>query len=216
VRITGDAQVHAPAQQVWDALLDPAVLVRSIPGCERLETTGEHSYAMTVTAGVAAIRGTYTGTCTLRDLEAPTSLVLSGEGSGAPGTVSAEVRVRLSEDGDGTTALTWDADTSVGGMVAGVGQRMLGSATRRLAAEFFRNLEGTLGEDAATQAASAAEPASALSPPGGGQEGAGAPPQRVFAAPSGPPRDRFLEGVVVGAGLVASGVVLGILAGRRR
>ena len=65
MKITGrDHASHAPVEQVWDALHDPAVLVRTIPGCERLEATGENAYAMTVTAGVAAIKGTYAGTCT--------------------------------------------------------------------------------------------------------------------------------------------------------
>ena len=53
MKVTGQATLHAPVEKVWEALLDPAVLVRTIPGCERLEATGDHSYAMTVTAGVA-------------------------------------------------------------------------------------------------------------------------------------------------------------------
>ena len=53
MKVAGNAVLHAPVETVWDALLDPAVLVATIPGCERLETTGEHSYAMPVTAGVA-------------------------------------------------------------------------------------------------------------------------------------------------------------------
>ncbi len=56
---------------MWDALLDPAVLVCTIPGCEQLEATGENAYAMTVTAGVASIKGTYTGSCLLSDLTKP-------------------------------------------------------------------------------------------------------------------------------------------------
>ena len=73
MKITGENTIPFPVEQVWDALLDPAVLVRTIPGCERLEATGENTYAMTVTAGVAAIRGTYDGTCVLSDLEPSTS-----------------------------------------------------------------------------------------------------------------------------------------------
>ena len=69
MKISGEAVLEAPVEQVWNALLDPAVLVRTIPGCERLQTTGENAYDMTVTAGVAAIRGTYTGTCELSDLQ---------------------------------------------------------------------------------------------------------------------------------------------------
>ena len=95
MKIAGDNTIPFPVDQVWDALLDPAVLVRTIPGCERMETTGDNAYDMTVTAGVAAIRGTYSGTCALSDLEPHSSLVMRLQGAGAPGTVDATVNVRF-------------------------------------------------------------------------------------------------------------------------
>src|SRR5690242_15988153 len=144
MRISGESTVQASPAQVWQALLDPAVLVRTIPGCERLETTGEHAYAMTVTAGVAAIRGTYSGSCSLRDLRPHESLLLTAQGAGAPGTIGAEVEVRFADNGDGTTRVSYDAEAIVGGTIGGVGQRMLGSVSRRLATEFFDNVERTL------------------------------------------------------------------------
>src|SRR3954452_8127887 len=106
MKVTGEATLNAPVDQVWAALLDPAVLVRTIPGCERLEATGEHAYAMTVTAGVAAIRGTYSGSCSLRDLKPHESLVLSAQGAGAPGTIGADVDVRFADNRDGTTRVS--------------------------------------------------------------------------------------------------------------
>src|SRR5262245_56690431 len=144
MKISGEATINAPVEKVWDALLDPAVLVRTIPGCERLEATGENSYAMTVTAGVAAIRGTYAGTCELRDLHEHESLVMSAKGSGAPGTIAADVQVRFTSNADGSTSVAYDADTIVGGMIGGVGQRMLGSVSKRMAGEFFGNVEKVL------------------------------------------------------------------------
>src|SRR5262245_35744397 len=113
MKVAGEAVLNAPAQSVWEALLDPAVLVRTIPGCERLETTGEHAYAMTVNAGVASIKGTYAGTVELRDLDAPRSLVLKAAGAGAPGTVDTSVAVRFEDGGDGTTRVSYDADAIV-------------------------------------------------------------------------------------------------------
>lgn len=214
MKLTGEATLHAPVERVWDTLLDPAVLVRTIPGCERLETTGENAYAMTVNVGVAAIRGTYAGTCTLSDLDAPSSLRLSARGSGAPGTISSDVAVRLSDNGDATTSLSYDADLVVGGMIAGVGQRMLGSVSRRLAGEFFGAVDNAL-TGAAPTPVSADSPADAPS-----SVGAAGPNAGVFTAP--PPlvgaggQQEFLRGVAVGAGLVASGVVLGSIVGRRR
>jgi uncharacterized protein len=207
MKIAGEATLNAPVKAVWDALLDPAVLVRTIPGCERLESTGENSYDMTVTVGVAAIKGTYAGSCKLSDLVPHESLVLSAQGAGSPGTIGANVGVRFAESPDGTTTLSYDADTVVGGMIGGVGQRMLTSVSRRMAAEFFGAVERELS------AAGVPQPVSAPTADA-------AAPKGVFTAPPKPAATRsqqeFLAGVAVGAGLVAVGVVLGAVAGRRR
>jgi carbon monoxide dehydrogenase subunit G len=213
MKFTGDAVLHAPVEKVWDALLDPAVLVRTIPGCERLEATGENAYAMTVTAGVAAIRGTYSGSCELSELRPGSSLVMKLNGAGAPGTIGADVQVGFTDAGDGTTTVSYDADAVVGGMVGGVGQRMLTSVSRRMAGEFFGNVDAVL-----TGAAPAEAPVLAAV---GAAAGAGvAPPEPgVFVAPAraaAGPSDDFLKGVFLGAGLVLAGVVAGSLFGRRR
>ena len=82
MKISGSNVVAQPVDKVWDAILDPRVLVATIPGCERLEETGDHQYAMTVTAGVAAIKGTYSGSCALSDLKERESLVMKLQGAG--------------------------------------------------------------------------------------------------------------------------------------
>lgn len=220
MKIAGQATLHAPVDKVWEALLDPAVLVRTIPGCERLETTGENAYAMTVTAGVASIRGTYTGTCTLSDLQPHRSLVLSAEGSGAPGTVSAKVTVTFQDNQDGTTSLSYDADAVVGGMIGGVGQRMLSSVSKRLAGEFFSAVDDILtGADAAAVTTAAVSPADT----GPGRAEPAAPTAHtpgVFTAPtaktSAPAQENFLTGLLLGAGLTLLGVIVGSLTTRSR
>ena len=216
MKIAGEATLVAPVEQVWDALLDPAVLVRTIPGCERLEETADNTYDMTVTAGVASIRGTYAGTCRLSDLTPHESLKMNLQGAGAPGTVGADVAVRFEGNPDGTTTLFYDADAVVGGMVGGVGQRMLTSVSRRMAAEFFGNVEKAIAGGPAA-AAGLVTGASAPSSTSGGD--APASGGQVFTAPAKPSslaaagsQQDFLLGVAVGAGLVA----LGVLLGRRR
>lgn len=201
MKISGDHVLNAPVERVWDSLLDPQVLVSTIPGCESLAATGENSYAMTVTAGVAAIKGTYNGVCQLSDLDPHSSLVMKLSGAGAPGTIDATVHVRFTENGDATT-IAYDADAIVGGMVGGVGQRMLTSVSRRMAGEFFDNVGRVIS------GAPVADPSLVDTPAG-----------RVFTAPpraAGSDREEFLKGVAVGAGLVVLGVVIGSLFGRRR
>jgi carbon monoxide dehydrogenase subunit G len=210
MKITGRESIPFPVETVWAALLDPAVLVRTIPGCERLETTGEHTYDMTVTAGVAAIRGTYDGTCVLSDLNPHESLVMRLRGAGAPGTIDATVNVGFAATSDGATEVSYDADATVGGMVGGVGQRMLGSVSRRMAGEFFGNVADAIG-GGPVAVPGADAPVSAGEPVGPGAVG------RVFTAPARPasPQD-FARGIAVGAGLVLLGVLAGSLLGRRR
>lgn len=218
MKLSGSNLVHAPLQQTWDALLDPAVLVRALPGCERLVAVGENAYDMTVTAGVASIKGTYDGHCELSDLEEPRSLVMKLQGAGAPGTIGATVDVAFEESEAGTT-IAWSADAVVGGMVGGVGQRMLTSVAKRMAGEFFGNVDGVI---AAGPSATAPTPAAAA--------GTGSSPDvpdtedgpRVFTAPAAATRggdrgDRqdFLLGIAVGAGLVLAGAVVGAALGRR-
>jgi uncharacterized protein len=144
MKVAGSATLHAPVETVYAALRDPAVLVRTIPGCERLEQVGEDAYAMTVTAGVASVRGTYAGDVRLTDQRAPHGFVLRAAGSGAPGTVSADVTVELAPGDDGTTRLAYDADAVVGGMIAGVGQRLLTTVAKRTAGEFFTAVDQVL------------------------------------------------------------------------
>lgn len=144
MKISGEATVRGSVEQVYAALNDPAMLVRTIPGCERLERVGPDAYTMVVSAGVAAVKGTYAGEVVITDQRAPHELVLKASGSGAPGTVSAEARVRLAAGDDGTTTVTYDADAVVGGMVGGVGQRVLTSVARRTAAEFFAAVDEAL------------------------------------------------------------------------
>ncbi|GAA1936988.1 SRPBCC family protein [Nocardioides hwasunensis] len=221
MKFTGENTLAAPVAQAWDALLDPAVLVRTIPGCERLEATGENAYAMTVTAGVASIKGTYAGSCLLTDLVEHESLVMKLDGAGAPGTIGATVNVRFTPEGD-STRVSYDADAVVGGMIGGVGQRMLTSVSRRMAGEFFGNVDSAIAGGGAPAPATQAPSTgvSALSSTGAAEAPAAG---QVFTAPAkssagsgSGSHQEFLTGVAVGAGLVVLGVVVGGLFGRRR
>ncbi|RJL31320.1 SRPBCC family protein [Bailinhaonella thermotolerans] len=177
MKLTGHAILAVPRPLVWDALRDPAVLARTIPGCERLEALGGDRYRMTVTAGVASIKGVYRGEVELRDPEPPERVVLRARGQGAPGTVEATAHVKLSDAEGGGTRIDYDADAVVGGMVGGVGQRVLASVARRTATEFFAALERDL------TAAPLPSPGDAAVP---GMAGAGAGPSPAIS-PAGPP-----------------------------
>lgn len=212
MKVTGSATIAAPRDEVWKALNDPAVLVRTIPGVSRLEEIETDAYRMTIYAGVASIKGTYQGEVRLAEQEQPETFVLRATGTGAPGTVNADVRVRLLEEGT-STRIDYDADAVVGGMIGGVGQRVLGGVAKKTAGEFFSAVEDVL-----TGAAPAAAP-TAPAP----EEAAAVGAPRVFEAPEparGAGASVFgadLRGVLVGAGIALLGALIGgWIAGRRR
>ena len=216
MKISGTATLSAPPDAVWQALNDPAVLVRTIPGCSRLEEVGPDAYTMTVTAGVASIKGVYTGSVRITEQDPPDSFLLKAAGSGGPGTVTADVRVRLSGDGggDGTT-VSYDADAVVGGMIGGVGQRMLTGVAKKTAGEFFAAVDDVV----TGRAGAAGEPAAA---PGSAPAAAGTPPGAVYTAPGAEgagvaAAGGFVAGAIVGAAAALAGALVGAwLGGRRR
>lgn len=221
MKVRGSALLHVTRPEVWKALNDPAVLSRTIPGCERLEETGPDEYAMTITAGVASVKGTYTGEVALRDQQEPESFVLRASGAGAPGTVSADVQVSLIEQEDGQTRVDYDADAIVGGMIGGVGQRMLTGVAKKMAGEFFSAVDDVLtGAAVPSGAAVAEEPTAAEA--GGGEAVQHEPLPGIYrdAVPGRAPSDSdegFVRGLLAGAGVALLGVLVGgWVAGRRR
>lgn len=221
MKISGTSTLDAPVDKVWEAMLDPAVLARCLPGCESLSVIGEDRYAMAVTAGVAAIRGTYAGEVALSEMVAPHSLTMKASGAGAPGTIDADVRVRLAPSAGGGTDLTFDADASVGGAIGGVGQRMLAGVTKKMAGQFFTALDQDIagllpvGAPAAGPVALPRAPAAPGVPGAPGQVYAG----RRAAAPGGLDLGSgagFALGALVGGLLALAGVALGARIGRRR
>ncbi len=213
MKISGNATLTAPVDQVWNAFMDPAVLARTLPGCESLTETGPDAYAMRVTAGVAAVKGTYDGTVAISDKAEPGSFTMKAQGAGGPGTIAADVAVRLAPSAGGGTDLAYDADAVVGGVIGGVGQRMLTGVTKKMAGEFFTAVD----RDIATGGASAAAPPAPVGAgPGAVAETAPGQP-RVYAgsaaaAPGGAGRlgdQGFALGVAVGGLVALAGVALG-------
>ena len=144
MKIEGTADIPAPRDRVWTALLDPAVLTQAIPGCEALEAIGPGEYKAVMKIGVGPIKGTFEGKVRLFDLEAPDRYRMAVEGTGAPGFVRGEAAMRLEDAPDGTR-VGYDADVQVGGLIASVGQRMLGGVSRMMLDQFWGRMSELLG-----------------------------------------------------------------------
>ena len=144
MKISGSSVLHAPPDKVWAAITDPAVLATVIPGCDVLTPLANDKFGLTVTLGVASIKGSYTGEVSFSEMRQPSSLTMRASGSGGPGTIDTTVAVVLADNADGTTKLDYDADAMVGGMVGGVGQRVLAGVAKKTAGLFFAAIDDVL------------------------------------------------------------------------
>ena len=136
MKVEGSYTFKAPRERVWDVLLDPKIMAQCMPGCEGLKETGPDQYEATMKVGIASVKGAYKGKVSVKDKEPPFHYVLSGEGSGSPGFMQGDVVIDLDEK-NGQTVLRYSTDAKVGGLIAGVGQRMLGGIAKMMVEQFF-------------------------------------------------------------------------------
>jgi uncharacterized protein len=143
--------VTIPVSQdkVWAGLNDPAVLAKCIPGCQKLELTGENEMTATVVVKVGPVKASFSGKVTLTDIDAPNGYRISGEGSGGvAGFAKGGATVKLTAEGPEATKLEYVVDAHIGGKLAQLGSRLIDSTAKKLAGEFFEKFASELSPPA--------------------------------------------------------------------
>ena len=143
MKLEGAYEVPAPRDKVWDAFLDPTLLKQAMPGCEKLEATGPDEYKATMKIGVGGVKGTFEGKVKLSEKKQPDSYRMAVEGSGGPGFIRGETVITLTDNAGGTR-VSYTADVQVGGLIASVGQRLLGGVSKMMADKFFTRMSELL------------------------------------------------------------------------
>lgn len=144
--MVGEARLEASRSVVWDALNDPEVLKKSIPGCEELQKLSDTSYTAVVVSKVGPIKARFLGNVSLSDIRAPSSYTLVGEGQGGmAGFAKAEIRVELEELDQSLTLLRYTVKANVGGKLAQLGSRLIDATARKNADDFFDNFGRAVG-----------------------------------------------------------------------
>jgi carbon monoxide dehydrogenase subunit G len=143
----GNRQLAVTQQQAWDALNDPDMLRRCIPGCDKMEATGEGQYAVGLSLKIGPVSARFAGKITLSDLQPPLSYTIHFDGQGGVagfGKGSAEVKLQPLDTGG--TSLNYTVHAQVGGKVAQLGQRLIDGAARSLSEDFFKRFDEALRE----------------------------------------------------------------------
>ena len=140
MKIDGTYTFNASREEIWESMLDPEVLSRTLPGVQELEKIGENQYKAKMKIRIGPVQGLFMGTVNLSQLQPPVSCHLEVDGKGAPGFVKGEGDLELEEQGD-TTLMKYSGDVQVGGRLASVGQRLMESSTQALIRQSLESLE---------------------------------------------------------------------------
>ena len=146
MELIGQYRFPGGAARVWDLLMDPQAISSCLPGCEAFEPLGGDRYRVVLNAGVAAITGSFEGTVEMADKNPPVSYRLTIDGRGRPGFVKGGATITLVDEEGGVTVHVAGV-AQVGGLIAQVGQRLLGATARMMMDRFFNCLQRRLQVD---------------------------------------------------------------------
>ncbi len=137
--------INAPRDVVWAAILDPEVLKQCVPGCTEMAGSPEDGFEATVVQKVGPVKATFKGKVSLDDVDAPSKVVLNGEGKGgAAGFAKGGATVRLEEESPESTMLHYDVEAKVGGKLAQLGSRIIDGFAKKMADQFFQNFQDVI------------------------------------------------------------------------
>lgn len=161
MQMSDTRQIAVPPEEVYAALLDPDMLQKCVPGAQEVTGSVEDGYEATVVQKVGPVKATFKGEVTISDLVPNRSMKIDGSGKGgAAGFAKGGAEVTLTEK-DGGTELSYDVEAKVGGKLAQLGSRIIDGFAKKMADQFFQNLQDQLEGPAEGDAAASADEAPA-------------------------------------------------------
>jgi uncharacterized protein len=147
--MTGEVDLPAPQQVVWEKLNDPEVLKACIPGCESLEKVSDNELEAVAKIKIGPVSARFKGKVELSDLNPPHGYTISGEGQGGiAGFAKGAAKVGLSPI-EGGTRMTYEVEAQVGGKIAQLGARLIDGVAKRMADQFFASFAEQVAADKA-------------------------------------------------------------------
>lgn len=141
MQLTGKHVVNADPARVWAMLMDADTLAKIVPGISALERTGEHSFKSTVAIKLGPVSSAFTGNLQMEDIIEHKGFTLKVQQNSKVGNASAAIKINLAAVEANQTEVSFDGDIKLSGMLASMGQRVLGGVANTLSKQFFTNME---------------------------------------------------------------------------
>jgi len=139
LKLSGNYTVPIERERAYQLMQDPSVLARAMPGCDHLALIAPDEYEMRMKMVISSIQGLFNGKVRIADRNPPEGFRLIVEGSGKVGFMKGEGLLTFTTLYT-STDIHYEGDVQVGGMIAGVGQRLLDTTSRFLIKKFFEKL----------------------------------------------------------------------------
>jgi carbon monoxide dehydrogenase subunit G len=141
MQLTGKHTVNAAPSKVWDMLMDTDTLARIVPGVSRLEKTGNNTYKSILEIKLGPVSGSFNGNLSMEEIDVPKGFTLKVQQNSKIGNANAAIKIGLQNVEETKTEVSFDGDVKLSGLLASMGQRVIGGVANTLSKQFFSNLE---------------------------------------------------------------------------
>jgi carbon monoxide dehydrogenase subunit G len=144
MQLTGNQILNATPSRVWEMLMDPIILAKVVPGISKLEKLAENSFKSILSIKIGPVSGSFSGNLQLEDIVEQKSFTLKAQQNSKIGNANADVKINVAAIDDTQVEVTFNGDVKISGMLATMGQRVLGGVANTLTKQFFNNLQKEL------------------------------------------------------------------------
>jgi carbon monoxide dehydrogenase subunit G len=150
MQLTGKQVVNAAPEKVWDMLMDTDTLARIVPSISRLEKTGDNTFKSILEIKLGPVSGSFTGSLQLEEITMQKGFTLKVQQNSKIGNANAVIKIDFLPVDTGQTEIAFNGDVKMTGLLAGMGQRVMGGVANTLTKQFFANLEKELEKEKAS------------------------------------------------------------------
>lgn len=151
MELKGRHTVNATPATLWNMLMDTDTLSKIVPGISKLEKTGDYTYNSTLQIKIGPVGGSFTGNLQMEDIKEEKEFRLKVQQNSSVGNANASLKIDLIPVNAHETEVAFDGDVKVTGLLASMGQRILGGVANMLTKQFFANLDHELAKQQAAQ-----------------------------------------------------------------
>lgn len=144
MELTGKHIVNAASSKIWSMLMDIDILAKIVPGISRLEKTGDNNFKSILEIKLGPVNSSFTGNLQMEEITEQEGFTLKVAQNSKIGNASGNIKINLLPVDDEKTEIAFNGEVKLSGLLAGMGQRIMGSVANTLTKQFFANLEKEL------------------------------------------------------------------------